>query len=129
LLSRGGMIDGQDQRPTLLVIDDEPSWRTLYRLEFEDRFHVVEAADGRDGLEKLQRIEPDLVILDLSMPRMDGLAFLAWLRERGVEVPVIVCTAVAHEAQTLARNGVCVVCKSPDLTELWRAVQSLAPAA
>jgi CheY-like chemotaxis protein len=118
-----------DERPTLLVIDDEPAWRTLYRLEFEDRFNIVEAADGRDGLDKLQRTGPDLVILDLSMPRMDGLAFLAWLRDRRVEVPVIVCTAVGFEAQALARDGICVVCKSPDLTELWRAVRSLAPVA
>jgi hypothetical protein len=42
---------------------------------------------------------------------------------------VIVCTAVALEAQALARSGVCVVSKSPDLTELWRAVQTFAPAA
>jgi two-component system response regulator MprA len=122
-------MNGADERPTLLVIDDEPSWRTLYRLEFEDRFNVVEAADGRDGLEKLQRVRPDLVILDVSMPRMDGIGFLRWLREGGVTVPVIVCTAVGLEAQTLARAGVWVVAKSPDLTELWRAVQTLTPAA
>jgi CheY-like chemotaxis protein len=122
-------MEGLRERPKLLVIDDEPSWRMLYRLEFGDRFDIVEAVDGRDGLEKLQRGVPDLVILDLSMPRMDGLAFLAWLRDQGLQVPVIVCTAVVHEAQALARSGVHVVCKSPDLTELWRAVRLLAPAA
>jgi CheY-like chemotaxis protein len=116
--------DGEPQR-TLLVVDDEPAWRSLYRLEFESRFKVVEAADGRDGLEKLEASLPDLVILDLAMPRMDGARFLACLQDKGVRTPVIVCSAFEAEAQRLERASVRVVAKSTDLTELSRAVLTL----
>jgi len=67
---------------TLLVIDDDPAWRNLYRLEFEGKWDVVEARDGVEGLVLFDALAPDLVILDLHMPRMDGLAFLAALSLR-----------------------------------------------
>ena len=118
------MRDGAG-RLTLLVVDDDPDWRLLYKLEFGDRFDVIEAADGHDGLEKLAMTGPDLVILDLSMPRMDGVGFLARLRDAGVSTPVIVCTAFGPEAQDLVRGHVRFVHKSPDLAELARAVQTL----
>jgi len=111
----------------LLVIDDESSWRALYRTEFEGHFEVVEAIDGRDGLDKLDSRTPDLVILDLHMPRMDGARFLACLRDRGVSTPVIVCSGLGAEAERLAGAGVRFVAKSPDLTELARAVLTLSP--
>jgi two-component system response regulator AtoC len=110
-----------------LVIDDEADWRSLYRVEFSDRFVVVEAADGRDGLDKLTRVEPDLVIVDLSMPVMDGAQFLACLRARGDATPVIVCTAFRPDAESLAARGVPVVSKSSDLSALSDAVNLLAP--
>jgi DNA-binding NarL/FixJ family response regulator len=111
-------------RRTLLVIDDDPSWRSLYRLEFGERFDVVEAADGRDGLEQLRLAGPDLVILDLRMPGMDGARFLACLEDRDNRTPVIVCTALEHEARKLARSDVRIVPKSPDLTRLSEAVKA-----
>ncbi len=114
-------------RPVLLVIDDESSWRALYRMEFEGHFEVVEAIDGRDGLDKLDSRTPDLVILDLHMPRMDGARFLACLRDRGVSTPVIVCSGLGAEAERLAGAGIRFVAKSPDLTELARAVLTLSP--
>lgn len=114
-------------RPRLLVIDDDPAWRSLYRLEFQDRFEVLEASDGRDGLEKLEPAPPDLVILDLSMPRMDGTRFLACLDDRGRTIPVIVCTGLDGVLPRFARPSVRIVSKSPDLTELSRAVLALWP--
>jgi DNA-binding response OmpR family regulator len=111
----------------LLVIDDDSSWRALYRTAFEGHFEVVEAIDGRDGLDKLDSRTPDLVILDLHMPRMDGARFLACLRDRGVSTPVIVCSGLGAGAEGLAGAGVRFVAKSPDLTELAHAVLTLSP--
>ena len=110
------------------MIDDDPAWRSLYRLEFGDRYDVVEAADGHEGLDKLEATVPDLVILDLNMPRLDGVRFLACMDDRGVNTPVIVCSALEAEARRLAGPSVRVVSKSPDLTELSLAIVNLAPA-
>jgi len=122
------MVGGSSARRKLLVIDDDPNWRLLYRLEFGDRYDVVEAADGHEGLDKLEATVPDLVILDLNMPRLDGVRFLACMDDRGVNTPVIVCSALEAEARRLAGPSVRVVSKSPDLTELSLAIVNLAPA-
>jgi CheY-like chemotaxis protein len=110
---------------TLLVIDDDPAWRSLYRIMFEGEFAIVEARDGQEGLALYEQVSPDLVIVDLRMPRMDGAAFLAELHGKPHAAPVIVCTAVNREAAWLARMGVRVVPKSPGLKELLTVVSSL----
>ncbi len=109
---------------TILIIDDDPSWRSLYRLVFEGKFRVVEARDGHEGLARYVEILPDLVIVDLRMPRVDGAKFVAALQAQSHVAPVIVCTAVSREAAPLARSGVRVVSKSPGLKELLAVVSS-----
>lgn len=86
----------------MLVVDDQESLRTLIRmnLELED-IDVVEAVDGRDGLDLAERLQPDLVTLDLVMPRMDGLTAAAALRAgpRTAHLPLVMVTtstAPAH---------------------------------
>ena len=109
---------------TLLVIDDDPLWRLLYRLEFEGMFQVVEAADGQEGLLRYKETLPDLVIVDLQMPRMDGATFVRQLRRMRHVAPVIVCTSAPAEATPLVPPGVRVVSKWTDLKELRAAVSS-----
>jgi CheY-like chemotaxis protein len=79
----------------ILVVDDEPNIRRLFRDELEDEGHQVEqAGDGAEALAELQRTNPDLVILDLRMPEVNGLEFLDKARRIRPNLPVIVCTAV-----------------------------------
>ncbi|KAF0218502.1 MAG: PAS domain-containing [Geobacteraceae bacterium] len=74
----------------VLVIDDEKLARANLRAFFEDmRYQVVEAANGREGLEVVSSENPDIVLTDLRMPVMDGLAFIAALREKWPDTPVI----------------------------------------
>jgi CheY-like chemotaxis protein len=110
---------------TLLVIDDDPAWRSLYRLEFERKWDVVEAQDGLEGLILFDALAPDLVILDLHMPRMDGLAFLAELSLRGSTVPVILCTGVLPQAGPPPSPCAGIVEKSPNLRELRSAIRAV----
>jgi DNA-binding response OmpR family regulator len=77
----------------LLVDDDEAIRRTVASsLELEG-FAVVPASGGRAALEAAERIEPAVVLLDLTMPDLDGLEVLRLLRERGDDVPVCVLSA------------------------------------
>jgi two-component system KDP operon response regulator KdpE len=76
--------------PTALVIDDEPQIRKLLRLVLEQHnFRTIEAADGRSGLAEVATRRPDVVLLDLGLPDMDGLIVLERLRE-WTRIPVLI---------------------------------------
>jgi two-component system, OmpR family, response regulator MprA len=78
----------------ILVVDDEPAVRESLAssLTFED-YEVVTAVDGVSALEEIDRTRPDLAILDILMPRMDGLTTCRRLRARGETLPVLMLTA------------------------------------
>ncbi len=87
------------RRPSgnVLVVDDEPMVREVLTTYLErDGYRVTGAADGAAAMEVLERSPPDLVILDLMLPKVDGLSVLAHLR-RTADVPVIVLTARGEE--------------------------------
>ncbi|WP_449428104.1 sigma-54-dependent transcriptional regulator [Rhodanobacter umsongensis] len=78
----------------ILIVDNETRMRRILELSLRAMGHIVsEAGDGMAALSMVERQSVDLVLTDLRMPRMDGIALLAALREKGVDVPVIVMTA------------------------------------
>jgi len=82
--------------PSVLVVEDDPAGRDLLRRTLERHgWEVIEAADGRAGLDCLERAFPALILLDLLMPEMDGFEFMDLLRQRpeGRRIPVMVVTA------------------------------------
>jgi DNA-binding response OmpR family regulator len=85
----------------VLVVDDEPKIRMTVRGYLEaDGFQVVEAADGPSGLQAVTRDRPDLVVLDVMLPGIDGFEVLRRIRETS-RVPVILLTARAEEVDRL----------------------------
>jgi len=83
---------------TILVVEDSVLIRELIREILERaQYDVLEAADGRDALQKLQETLPDLVLMDIQLPFLDGYAVLSQLRhdQRLNRVPVIALTAYA----------------------------------
>jgi len=78
---------------TILVVDDEKNIVQLARLYLgNEGFHVEEAYDGKQALEKARSLSPDLIVLDIMMPEMDGLSVCKELRKTS-NVPVIILTA------------------------------------
>ena len=87
---------------TVLVVDDEPMVReVLAQYLRHDGFGVVEAADGDDAVELLEKCEPDLVLLDLMLPKRHGLDVLRHARS-STDVPVILLTALGDEQDRVA---------------------------
>ncbi|HWC74594.1 MAG TPA: response regulator [Gemmatimonadales bacterium] len=87
---------------TLLVIDDEPQIRRAVKSALESTAHrIVEAATGRDGLNLAASWRPDLVVLDLGLPDMDGLAVCRELRSWG-HMPVVVLSARHSDEEKVA---------------------------
>lgn len=81
---------------TILVVDDEESVRKLLTAVLKKEGYTVETAeDGRQAVEKAQAIKPALVIMDIRMPQMDGLAAFKAIREENKEVLVVLMTAFA----------------------------------
>lgn len=88
-------ISEQTDKPTLLIIDDNNDIRQYERTLLQDRYFVLEAADGREGLEVARKEVPDLVVCDVMMPVMDGLEFTEQLKTNLAtsHIPVIMLTA------------------------------------
>jgi len=94
------------RRERVLVVDDAANLRELLTvlLDVEDDFEVVgTAADGIQALEKAESLKPDIVLLDLAMPVMDGLQALPGLRERLPDSRIVIFSGFEHEA--LAREA------------------------
>ncbi len=79
------------RKPLVLVADDEADIRSSLRMVLEYAgMSVTEAATGPEALDRVDAASPDAVILDIKMPRMDGLEVLSEIRRRGIDVPVVV---------------------------------------
>ena len=86
--------------PTVLLVDDEDSLRKVMRELLErDGYVVAEARDGVQALDQVDRVGPDIIVLDLNLPGLDGYGVLSHLRSRPAtaEIPVIVLTAKGDE--------------------------------
>jgi DNA-binding response OmpR family regulator len=87
--------------PTILVVDDEPSIREVVSIYLERAgYQVVVADDGQAALEALERQPPDLVVLDLMLPEVDGLEITRRLRATG-DIPIIMLTARREETDRI----------------------------
>jgi PAS domain S-box-containing protein len=119
----------QSRRGRVLVVDDSADARRLLSSYLrEEGFETCEAVHGADALRRLEHFDADLVLLDLLMPVMDGLAFLDALRRdvRHLRLPVVVVTAkdlTPEEAERLGADGSVVLRKGDELArELERVV-------
>jgi DNA-binding response OmpR family regulator len=87
-----------DRAPRILLVDDEQPIQTLLSFPLQrDGYEVVQASDGREALARFGEQQFDLVVLDLMLPRMDGLEVCKRLRAKGSTVPIIMLTAKSEE--------------------------------
>jgi DNA-binding NarL/FixJ family response regulator len=116
----------------VFLVDDVRELRMLLRLELEEdpRIEVVgEAADGLEGVEGVARVQPDVVLLDLSMPNMDGLEAIPLMRERAPGARLVVLSG--HQAgrvslEALSQGATRYVDKAADFETLRSAVHEVA---
>ena len=110
----------------ILVADDNRGIREYCREVFEeDGYHVVLACDGVEAVRAFRQETPDLVILDLRMPRLNGLEALEQIKAICPAVPTIIFTANDEDCVQDQRGLLATACieKTEDLTELQRAVR------
>lgn len=109
----------------ILIIEDDDNQRLLYREELEELgYRVIEAANAEEGLRLVEEEKPDLVILDIWMPDMNGLETLTRIYDMNPNLPVIINTAYsAYQDRFTSWLAEAYVVKSADLSELINAVQ------
>jgi DNA-binding response OmpR family regulator len=115
---------------SILIVDDDADIRLLLRLELSaEGHHITEAVNGRDGLAAIAADRPDLVLLDIMMPVLDGWGVLAAVDPADAP-PIVVVTALAsdgdrHIAELLEAGAVDVISKPFDPGWLMRLVDAV----
>ena len=109
----------------ILLVDDEEGIQMLYREELKDEgYEVISAYTGEEGLEKFKDEEPDLVILDIQMPGMNGIETLRQMKMINPNLPVILSSAYNEYKQDLgAWASDEYVVKSSDVNDLKDAIR------
>lgn len=116
---------------TILIVDDNPAIRKILRemLEREAGWKVCgEASNGREGIEKAQQLHPDVVVLDLSMPVMNGLEAARELKQLLPSLPVVMFTnfETHHLKQEILSAGIKVIVSKDDSAKaLVSSIQAL----
>lgn len=109
----------------ILCVDDDSSLLSLYHDELsEEGYKVILARDGREALRKFAEESPQLVVLDIRMPVMDGIETLTAMLGKDRQIPVIINTAFSHYRENFMTWGAdAYVLKSSDLTELKQRIR------
>ena len=120
---------GGDRTARVLVVDDEPSITDAVAtaLGYEG-FDIATAANGRDALARVEDFRPDLVVLDVMLPDLDGIAITKRLRRDGIDVPVLFLTArddAADKVEGLTAGGDDYVTKPFTLAEVIARVHAI----
>ena len=109
----------------ILCVDDDPSLLNLYREELtEEGYKVIVARNGKDAVTRFSREKPNLIILDIRMPEMDGIIALNVILGKNRQVPVIFNTAFPQYKENFMTWGAdAYVVKSSDLSELKQTIR------
>ena len=114
---------------TVLIVDDDADIRDMMKLFLEtDGYQVIAAADGQDALQQLPRVRPGVIVLDLTMPDMDGEEFLERMRAtRFARTPVVIMSGRDFtEDKTAGLRADACVNKPVDLDELRKTIRQIA---
>ena len=112
----------------ILIVDDEPHLRLLYEAELRRAgFETMTATNAEQGLDFVMKMDPDLVVMDIRMPGMDGIELMQCILERKNEVPIIINTAFSsYRDNYLTWAADAFIVKSSDLSELIHTAKELA---
>ncbi len=105
---------------TILLVEDDKNQRLLYEQELQQEgYGIITATDGKDALEKVQEQLPDIVVMDINMPRMDGIEAMGRILCKNKKVPIIINTAYSNYKDSfMSWAADAYIVKSSDLSEL-----------
>jgi len=96
-------------KPRILLVEDDPDNMTTIRAILKDKYRILEATDGEQGLEAIKNNLPDLVLLDIGLPKMDGFAVIKNIRQNkktsGILVIALTSYAMKGDKQRIIEAG------------------------
>jgi len=105
---------------TILLVEDDKNQRLLYELELkQEGYEIITATNGKEVLEKIEEQLPDIIIMDINMPKMDGIEAMGRILSRNKDIPVIINTAYSNYKDSfMSWAADAYIVKSSDLSEL-----------
>ena len=112
---------------TILLVEDDENQRLLYEQELmHEGYEVVTASNGKEALEKVQKKLPDIVIMDINMPKMDGIEAMGRILGKNKEIPVIINTAYSNYKDSfMSWAADAYIVKTSDLSELKEKIKEV----
>ena len=114
-------------RKKILIVEDEESLRSLYSAELGDEgYDCLPARNGKEAIRVLREVKPDLIILDIVMPLMDGMEALGRIISQYRDIPIILYSSYAgYKEDFMSWSADAYLIKSSDLTELKATIRGL----
>ncbi len=112
---------------TILVVEDDKNQRLLYEQELKlEGYGIVTASDGKEALEKVQEQLPDIIIMDINIPKMDGIETMGRILSKNKEIPIIINTAYSnYKDYFMSWAADAYIVKSSNLSDLKNAVKDI----
>ncbi len=125
-------MEGEMTTKTIIIIDDDDDYRKVIgELLRDEEYNVLEATNGKEGLDMVLKQMPDLAIVDIKMPRMTGLELVSKLTELNPELPLIISTSkskLRDDYSFFKANIIGYLDKPPDIGKLLKMIhQTLYP--
>jgi DNA-binding response OmpR family regulator len=112
---------------TILLVEDDKNQRLLYEQELRlEGYEIVAAADGKEGLRKVQEQPPDMIIMDINIPKMNGIETMGMILSKYKNIPIIINTAYSsYKDNFMSWAADAYIVKSADLTELKNKIKEI----
>src|SRR5256885_6695012 len=119
-------MEPESQAKTVLIADDHESVRDAVRAVLEHAgFNIAEAVDGLEAVDKATQLKPDLLILDLRMPKLNGIEVASLVRRRLPNIPIVLFTMYEPGPAVIAASGINSVIRKPQVMMLVERVKTL----
>ena len=118
----------QNKKATILICDDEEGIRESFKLILDDKYHLKFATNGLEALELLKDLKPDLMLLDIKMPKMHGMEILKQVKKIKPTLPVIIVTgyqSVEMAQEALKAGAADYIPKPFESKQILKAVQKV----